>query len=155
MAGNIIDQTHSLIEPVLMAQGYELVLAEYVSGQGVLRLFIDKEGGVTLDDCATVSRLVGDLLDAEGLSDAIDGRYRLEVSSPGLDRPLVKPEHFQRFVGSKAKLTTKLPHEGRRRFEGEILEADAMSIRLRGDGEVSEWSFPYDMIEKARLIPEF
>ena len=133
----------------------ELVLAEYVSGQGVLRLFIDKEGGVTLDDCATVSRLVGDLLDAEGLSDAIDGRYRLEVSSPGLDRPLVKPEHFQRFVGSRAKLTTKLPHDGRRRFEGEILEADAMSIRLRGEDEVGEWSFPYEMIEKARLIPEF
>ena len=155
MAGNVIDQIHSLIEPVLKVQDYELVLAEYVSGQGVLRLFIDKEGGVTLDDCATVSRLVGDLLDAEGLSDAIDGRYRLEVSSPGLDRPLVKPEHFQRFVGSRAKLTTKLPHEGRRRFEGEILEADAMSIRLRGEDEAGEWSFLYEMIEKARLIPEF
>ena len=155
MAGNVIDQIHSLIEPVLKVQGYELVLAEHVSGQGVLRLFIDKEGGVTLDDCATVSRLVGDLLDAEGLSDAIDGRYRLEVSSPGLDRPLVKPEHFQRFVGSRAKLTTKLPHDGRRRFEGEILEADAMSIRLRGEDEAGEWSFPYEMIEKARLIPEF
>ena len=155
MAGNIIDQIHSLVEPVLMAQDYELVLAEYVSGQGVLRLFIDKDGGVTLDDCATVSRLVGDLLDAEGVSDGIDGRYRLEISSPGLDRPLVKPEHFQRFVGSKAKLTTKLPQEGRRKFEGEILEADASSIRLRGEDGAGDWSFAYEMIEKARLVPEF
>ena len=155
MAGNIIDQIHSLVEPVLTAQAYELVLAEYVSGQGVLRLFIDKEGGVTLDDCATVSRLVGDLLDAEGISDGIDGRYRLEVSSPGLDRPLVKPEHFQRFVGSKAKLTTKIPQDGRRRFEGEILEADGVSIRFRVEGEADDCSFEYEMIEKARLIPEF
>ena len=97
---------------------------------------------------------MGDLLDAEGVSDGIDGRYRLEISSPGLDRPLVKPEHFQRFVGSKAKLTTKLPQEGRRKFEGEILEADASSIRLRGEDGAGDWSFAYEMIEKARLIPE-
>jgi ribosome maturation factor RimP len=155
MAGNIIDQIDDLVVPVLAGQGFELVLAEYVSGQRLLRLFVDKEGGVTLDDCAQVSRLVGDLMDAEGLSDAIEGRYRLEVSSPGLDRPLVKPEHFQRFIGSKAKLTTKVPQYGRRRFEGEILEADAMSIRFRIEGEDSDCSFAYDMIERARLIPEF
>jgi ribosome maturation factor RimP len=155
MAGNIIDQVQNLVEPVMAGQGFELVLTEYVSGQSLLRLFVDKEGGVTLDDCAQVSRLVGDLLDAEGLSDAIDGRYRLEVSSPGLDRPLVKPEHFQRFVGSKAKLTTKIPQDGRRRFEGEILEADGVSIRFRVEGEAEDCSFEYEMIEKARLIPEF
>ena len=79
----IVKQVEEAIEPVLEADGFELVMLEYVTGQRILRIFIDKEEGVSLDDCVDVSRLVGDILDGEGLSDQIDGKFRLEVSSPG------------------------------------------------------------------------
>ena len=141
------------IEPVLEAEGFELVVLEYVTGQRILRIFIDSETGITLDNCADVSRLVGDILDGEGLSDRIDGKFRLEVSSPGLDRPLAKPTHFQRFVGSQVKLTTNESFDGRRKFAGEILEADERGIRISCEAET--WSFGYDQIDRARLVPQF
>src|SRR5262245_33786016 len=115
---NIPAQIETAITPVLVAQGYELVLLEMQPRSKVLRLFIDKPGGVSLDDCTKVSRLVSDVLDGEGISERIPGTFNLEVSSPGLDRPLVRPADFQRFVGKKVNVTTKLPVDGRRKFGG-------------------------------------
>ncbi|MBI5510283.1 MAG: ribosome maturation factor RimP [Deltaproteobacteria bacterium] len=138
---------------MLERQGYELVLLELVPRSQVLRLFVDHPDGVTLDDCTGVSRVVSDMLDAEGYSDRFRGRFTLEVSSPGLDRPLVKPAHFQRFVGQKARLVTKLPQAGRRNFQGVLVAADAAEVRLEIDGQA--FVLRYEQIANARLVPEF
>jgi ribosome maturation factor RimP len=140
------------IEPLLARQGYELVLLEYVPNGRVLRLYVDHPKGMTLDDCTSVSRTIGDMLDLEGHSDRIPGRFHLEVSSPGLDRPLVKPGHFQRFVGRKVRLTTKVPRDGRRNYQGILVAADEVEVRMDIDGE--SYALRYDMIAGARLVPE-
>lgn len=145
----------AVIVPVLQGDGYDLVLLEYAPRSKVLRLFIDHENGITLDDCSRVSRLVGDLLDAEGLVDGpqgIDGQYTLEVSSPGLDRPLVRPAHFQRFVGKQIQLATRQPEGGRRKFVAKLVAADDQEIQVEDEGKPS--TIPYDTIERARLVPE-
>ena len=117
IANDIVRQVWSVMEPELAAQGYELVEVELARGNRglVLRLFIDKPGGVTLDDCQAVSHLVGALLDA---GDYITEHYMLEISSPGFDRPIRKPADFARFVGERVKLTTEAPVSGRKRFSG-------------------------------------
>ncbi len=107
-----------LIEPVIEDMGYELVLVEMTgdsSGGQILRAYIDAPGGILLEDCEQVSKQVSAMLDVE---DPIKGEYSLEVSSPGLERPLVKPEHFIRFRGSRVKVLTRTAHLGRRRFTG-------------------------------------
>jgi ribosome maturation factor RimP len=150
-----------VIEPLLANEGYELVLVEYVPRIKILRLYIDKlptednnkSTGVTLDDCSRASRLVSDLLDAEGLGDKLGDRYTLEVSSPGLDRPLVKPRDFQRFVGRQVNLMTQEMIEGRRKFEGELLAADANQVQLQVEGRA--YVIPLVAIDKARLVPNF
>ncbi len=138
--------------PVLERDGFELVLCEYVPRQKVLRLFIDTARGVTVDDCADVSRLVSDLLDAEGISDHIDGRFHLEVSSPGLDRPLCKPRDFQRFVGKRAQVTTSALIEGRRNFAGELVAADDEQFVITVDGR--RYAIAYARVDRAKLVPE-
>ena len=140
------------IVPVLAGHGYELVLVEYVPRQAILRLYIDREGGVSVDDCVRVSDIVGDLLDAEGISDRIPGRYHLEVSSPGLDRPLVKPKDFQRFAGRKAVITTREPLGGRKNFKGDITDAGERDVKVVIDGV--PYVIPYDIIARAKLVPE-
>ncbi len=161
---SIEERVASLVEPLLARDGYELVFVEYVPRGQILRLFIDRtegrtdgrtdghEGGVTLDDCTRVSRTVSDLLDVEGISDDINARYTLEVSSPGLDRPLVKPRDFARFVGHTVKLTTREPIAGRRKFKGALVRADEAGIALEVDGRAQELG--YGAIEQARLVPE-
>jgi len=106
-------------EPELSEQGYELVDVDFEPRRGgrVLRLFVDCEGGLTLDDCTTVSEFVDPLLDAKGV---IEGPYRLEVSSPGVDRRIRKPSDFARFTGERIRLHTYAPSEGKRRFSGEL-----------------------------------
>lgn len=142
-----------LLEPVVEAMGYELVLLEYSPhrGSAVLRLFIDATGGVTLGDCEKVSREVEGLLDVE---DPIPQNYRLEVSSPGLDRPLVKPEHFERFKGAVAKLQLIAPRDGRRKFEGVLrgMAGDRVVVETKDAGTV-ELALPE--IERARLVPDY
>ena len=153
---SVADAVARRLRPVLQGQGIELWLAEFGGRPPVLRLAIDQEGGVSLDDCSRVSRQVADLLDAEGFGDdagwgaaAPQGRYTLEVSSPGLDRKLVTPEHFRRFVGHPLKF--KAAHRG---LEGMLQAADDYGIVVRlEDG--SESSFAYDQIERARLVPTF
>ncbi len=146
------DRLIELLEPVVNAIGYEIVLLEYSprDGSSMLRLFIDGPDGIGLDDCEKVSREVAATLDVE---DVITQAYRLEISSPGLDRPLVKPEHYRRFKGEIAKIQTLAPVAGRRRFQGVLLDAtdDEVSIET-ADGVIT---LPLADIDKAKLVPNF
>ena len=142
---------HELLQPGADALGYELVAVEMSGGDvSILRIYIDTENGVTIDDCAKASRQFSVILDVD---DPISNRYTLEVSSPGLDRPLAKAEHFQDVVGEtiKVKMTTLV--NGRRRFTGELLEATDDIAVVDVDGEA--YDLPYAEMEKARLVPVF
>jgi ribosome maturation factor RimP len=143
----------SAVAPLLAAEGYELWTTEFVGRAGILRLYIDREGGVGIDDCTSVSHLVSDYLDAEGVSDTIEGAFTLEVSSPGLDRLLVRPEHFTRYVGATVKVSTRQPVDGQRRFQGALVEASEQAIIVEHDG--ADHTITYDLIDKARLVPQW
>jgi ribosome maturation factor RimP len=142
----------NMLEPAVAALGYELVELEFhPQGRGsVLRLYIDQPDGVTLDDCERVSRQVSALLDVE---DPIPGAYSLEVSSPGLDRPLRKLSDFQRFAGQRAKLELTLPIDGRRRFTGVLAGVEGEHVLMDVDG--TQFRLPYAQMGKAHLVPEF
>lgn len=144
----LIDQLWALLEPVIQAEGMELIEVEYrrESHGWVLRLFIDQPDGVTVDDCAGVSQVVGDFMD---VSDLIQNRYHLEVSSPGLNRPLRKPEHFQNYIGKIIELRTSVPLDQRRRFKGVLTAAASGTISLDCRGKVV--SIPMQFVERARL----
>ena len=140
-----------LLEPAVAALQFDLVDVEFAGAArgGVLRVFIDRDGAaVTVDDCARVSGVVGEVLDR---ADPIPGRYTLEVSSPGVDRVLRTPAHFERFVGERVFVELKLPLDGRRRFVGVLRRAGGESIGLDVDGR--EFELPFDRIQKARLRP--
>jgi ribosome maturation factor RimP len=139
-----------LIEPVVGGLGYELVGVEFDSRQRVLRVFIDSADGITLDDCSKVSYQLSGALDVE---DPIPTRYQLEISSPGLDRPLFALEHFERFKGEMARLQLTQPLEGRRKFKARLMGVEGDCVLLQ-DGETA-LRIPYQSIEKARLAPEF
>jgi ribosome maturation factor RimP len=139
-----------LIEPVVSGLGYELVGVEFDGRQRLLRVYIDHPEGITLDDCSKVSYQVSGVLDVE---DPIPGRYQLEISSPGLDRPLFAREHFERFKGEMVRLQLARAIGGRRRFKARLLGLDGEDVVLQ-DGEET-FRIPYDSIEKARLSPEF
>jgi ribosome maturation factor RimP len=152
-----LKKLQSLIEPVTTGQGYELVDVELKTEPGVglvLRVFIDKPGstgGVGLDDCAAVSRELSAVLDVE---DAIPARYSLEVSSPGLNRPLKKESDFARFIGKKAKIRTSRPvGESRRNFSGTLVGVEAGKVKIDVGDQVCE--VPVDDVEKANLVYEF
>jgi len=139
-----------MLEPTIEGLGYELTdLEARVGGQnGVLRLFIDREEGIGLDDCEKVSRAVSAVLDEE---DPVPGQYNLEVSSPGADRTLTKLAHFERFAGETVKVQMRFPIEGRRRFRGKLLSADEDNIVLEVDGEPH--TLTRATIDTARLAP--
>jgi len=144
----------ALIEPVVSALDYELVGIEHLSQgkRSLLRLYIDSEQGITLDDCERVSHQVSGLLDVE---EPLRGEYTLEVSSPGLDRPLFKPEHYARFVGHKVRVRLHAPVEGRRKYVGVIegLEDEhTLVLDVEGEGRLA---LPLADIDKANLVPEF
>lgn len=144
------DKLIGLLEPELAKLGYELVeLEARTGGAGLVRLYIDTPAGVTLDDCAKVSRRVGALLDVE---DPMPGSYELEVSSPGLDRPLRTPAHFGASVGGTVKLQTVRAIDGRRRYKGLLrrMEGDALEVEV--DGMVH--TIPLDMVERAWRLQE-
>ena len=138
---------------VVETMGYELVGVEFhaVHANALLRIYIDRETGVTLDDCQRVSHQISGVLDVE---DPIAGPYTLEVSSPGLDRPLFEAKHFIRFSGSQARLQLRVMLEGRRKLFGCLRGMDDDVVVLV-DGEGREWRVPLEQIEKARLVPEF
>ncbi len=131
---------------------FELVDVEYKAERAgwVLRIFIDRQGGITVDDCAFVSNKIQDLID---IKIPIPHRYLLEVSSPGLDRPLRTKEHFQRFLGHRAKIRTKEPKEGRKNFTGRIVacEDDVLSFE---DEQGRLVHLALSSIDKAKLIVE-
>ena len=138
-----------LVKPVLDDLGIELYSLQIpgVKGRGLLRVFIEKEGGVTIDDCQRVSREIEAILDVE---DPMPGPFTLEVSSPGLDRPLKRPEDFKRFSGQTARVVTLEPVENQKFFIGKILEAgdDEMIMLLPKDRQVV---IAYKKISRARL----
>lgn len=141
-----------LFEPVVNGMGYDLIEIEHFPNpkHGVLRLYIDKEDGVTVDDCSSVSHQISALIDVE---EPVSGHFNLEISSPGLDRPLRRLQDFQRFTGSLVKLKTAMPLEGQRNFKGRLLEADEDKIVIETDDE--EISLPMSAVEKARIVPEY
>ncbi len=138
----------TLVEPVVTYSGMELVDVEYGPGPSgwVLRLIIDRPDGVTVDDCAEIGHLVGDILDGK---DPVPGRYSLEVSSPGINRPLKKRGDFERFADHKVLIKTREPIDGRRHFKG-ILQGIRGDLVLVSSGEVI-FSIPFEKIAKARL----
>jgi len=138
-----------LFEPTIEALQLELWGVEHIQ-QGkysLLRIYIDADQGITADDCANVSRQLGALLDVE---DPIAGEYTLEVSSPGLDRPLFTAKQFEQFVGSEVSLRMRSAIEGRRKFQGSIVKLDGDNIFLHVDGE--DYELPHADIDKANIV---
>jgi ribosome maturation factor RimP len=133
---------------VLEPQGFELVDVEYrrEGGQWVLRLFVDRPGGITLDDCSKVSRQIGDWLE---VADIISHAYALEVSSPGIDRPLKKESDFERYQGRGVNVKTFGPVEGRKRFRGTLLGLREGKVEVEVDGQV--YAIPREAISRANL----
>jgi ribosome maturation factor RimP len=145
------DQLSELLAPVVAGLGYELWELEFAprAGGGLLRLYIDSEAGITLDDCERVSRAVSDTLD---VVDPIPGAYTLEVSSPGLDRVLRTQAHFERFAGERVKLEMMQPVDGRKRFAGRLAHVGQGEITL--ELERGAVTLPIEDIHKARLAPD-
>lgn len=141
-----------LIEPIIDGMCFELVDVEYVSNQGrwILRIYIDKAGGVTIDDCARVSREIEDLIDVKEI---IEHEYVLEVSSPGLNRPLKKEKDFIRALDKKIKVRMAVPVMGRRNFTGYLKKFQAQTLYL--EMESGHVTLPWREIDKANLVYEF
>ena len=143
----------SLIEPVVEGMGYEVVDIEFKPHptNGLLRIYIDKADGILLEDCEQVSKQVSGVLDVE---DPIPGQFNLEVSSPGMDRPLRKEKDFERFTGETVKIKLSVPTlEGQRNFTGKLLGLKDEEVILEMDGETHY--LPLDSIDKARLVPQY
>ena len=145
------DQLIELLGPVVSELGYELWELEYTgqSGNGLLRLYIDSDEGISVEDCERVSRAVSAAMD---VADPIASNYTLEVSSPGLDRVLAKREHFVRYTGEPVRVEMSRAVGGRKRFSGMLVKVEGDAITLAMDG--STVSLPLDGIHKARLAPE-
>ena len=148
----------ALLAPTVASMGLELLGAEYLPAPGgaLLRLYIDVPAdaddgrNVGIDECEAVSREVSAQLDVE---DPISGNYTLEVSSPGIDRPLFTPAQFARFLGETAKVGLKLPQDGRRRLQGRIARVEGEAITFDVDGQPLAVAF--ENIDKARLVPDW
>ena len=148
MSATLRERLIALIEPLVERLGCELVDLEYGTGRGsaLVRLYIDRPGGVGIEDCERVSREVSALLDVE---DPIPTAYTLEVSSPGFDRVLRTRAHFARFAGERVFLELAAPREGRRRYTGTLVAAGDAGIELDVDGE--RVTVRYEELAKARL----
>lgn len=151
--GHVAQQISGLIEPAVRALGYELVGVEYLA-QGrnsLLRVYIDSEQGIGLDDCERVSHQVSGILDVE---DPLRGHYSLEVSSPGLERPLFTPEHYRRVLGSRVRLRLGHAIEGRRKVSGVLEAVSDTGIRVRDSAQDVEIELGFADIDKANLVPD-
>ena len=147
-----VQKLNELLQPLVKDLGYEFVGLEYNSNpkHSVLRIYIDHENGVGIEDCETVSRETAALLDVK---DPIRSQYNLEVSSPGLDRPLFTAAHYRQFEGCIAQVNLFAPQDGRRKFSGPILGADENGIRIEQDG--TEVTLDLSNVVKARLVPDY
>jgi ribosome maturation factor RimP len=154
-----LDKVREIVERVAQSHGLQLWDMEFKGGgkARALRIFIDKPEGVTHQDCENVSRELGTILDVE---DAVPGgRYTLEVSSPGLDRKLIRPQDYERFAGNRVKLTTREPVGGSRHFEGRLDGVVSGMLTLEVEASKSQPSSKLEIalvnVEKANLVPEF
>ncbi len=142
---------HDLLTPIIEGMGFEVVRIMTIGQQRpTLQVMIERQSreNLTIDDCAAVSRAISAVLDE---NDPIEGEYSLEVSSPGIDRPLTKPEHFARFVGSEARIETDEAVDGRKRFKGVIAAMhDNGTIDFEMDGK--EYHIPFAAVAKAKLV---
>jgi ribosome maturation factor RimP len=152
MSKSVAETISNIIEPIIDVMGVELVEVEFKKERGrwILRVFIDREGGVGLQDCERVSREIGPVLDAE---DVVTHPFTLEVSSPGLERPLKKPADFERFRGKLARIKLYTPVEGEKTFSARILEIEGDKVVLeRKDKNIR---VPFSKIAKANLKIEW
>ena len=152
MSAGLREKLIGLVEPLLGNLGYELVDLEFAAGRGsgMLRVFIDREAGVGIEDCERVSREISALMDVH---DPIPTAYRLEVSTPGLDRVLRTPAHFARFVGTRVEVELAAPRDGRRRYTGRLVQQSTDGIELEVDG--TQVLLNYAEVFRARLVPEW
>ncbi|MCH9692171.1 MAG: ribosome maturation factor RimP [Gammaproteobacteria bacterium] len=143
----------ALLAPVVKSLGCELWGLDWQSHgrNGLLRIYIDAEAGVAVEDCAKVSRQISAVLDVE---DPISGHYTLEVSSPGLDRPLYELEQYRLYIGAQIEVRLRMPLEGQRKWRGLLAGVEGEEIVLRVDSE-NEYLLPIDSIEKGNIIPQF
>ncbi len=148
----IVDAVRKIIEPVVNREGLELVDIQYrKEGQGwILRLYIDRENGVNVGDCSRVSSEIGTVLDVD---DPISQSYHLEVSSPGLNRPLKREGDYHKYRGSLVKIRTIAPIAGRQNFTGRLLGSANGQVKVEIGGKV--WEIPFPQIAKANLKYEF
>ena len=145
-----VEHLHNLLEPGAQALGFEVVAVQVLGRERpTLRVYIDGPDGVGIDDCAKASHQFSAILD---LDEPVSGAYDLEVSSPGVDRPLVKPEHFKAAVGKHVRLRLKVSQDNRKRFTGKLLAADDESAVVDVDGE--EFSLGYSDMDKAKVVPD-
>ena len=144
------DQLSELIQPVVKAMGCELWGIEKLSmgRYSTVKIYIDSEKGVDIEDCTKVSRQVSSLLDVE---DPMSGEYTLEVSSPGLNRRLFKLDHYSAFIGSEVRIRLKRPYEGKRKYSGQLRGVEGGEIILGHQDE--EILFPFEEIERANVVP--
>lgn len=147
---NTVQQIERILQPSLDAMGYEIVRV-LVMGKHTptLQIMAERKDGqtMTVEDCADISRQISAVLDVE---DPISSAYTLEVSSPGIDRPLTRPKDFQRFAGYEARLETRQPIDGRRKFTGRLLGIEGEVVKLKD--QAGEVALPYALIQKARLV---
>lgn len=147
-----LEQLQAMLAPVVESLGYQCWGVEFIS-QGrhsVLRIYIDHANGILVDDCEVVSRQVSAVLDVE---DPISSEYTLEVSSPGMDRPLFTLEQFAGHVGEQVKIKLRSPFEGRRNFQGLLRGVEEQDVVVLVDDH--EFLLPIDLIDKANIIPRF
>jgi ribosome maturation factor RimP len=148
-----VDSTlKALLQPVVKALGCELWGLQLEAGgkRKLLRIYIDREEGIGVEDCERVSRQSGAVLDVE---DAISGEYVLEVSSPGMDRPLYELAQYERYIGEDVSLRLRFPYDGRRNFKGRLVGVDGDEIILVVAD--TEYLFPVEGIDKANVVPRF
>ena len=150
----IADKIQALINPVISDMGYELVGIEYVASgkHSTLRIYIDSDNGIGVDDCETVSRQVSAILDVE---DPITNQYNLEVASPGVERPLFHIGHYQRFLGHDIKLRLVRPINGQRKFVGAIGSVSETNNSVELVTELGPVMLDIELIEKANLVANF
>ena len=146
--GTLEHRVGEMLRPAIEGLGYEFVGLELTGGNGIVRVYIDTSDGVTVDDCAEVSRHVSGVMDVE---DPITGEYTLEVSSPGVDRLLFRLDHYPLYVGEWIELRLRVPFEGRRKFKGTLkgLEGDEAIIQV----DDHEYLLPRSAVDKARIEP--
>jgi len=143
---------NELLQPVVESMGFDFWGLEYLSQghRSILRIYIDHADGIGVDHCAQVSRQVGSVLDVE---DPISHDYVLEVSSPGMDRPLFRLEHYQQSVGEVVELKLRMPFDGRRKFKGTLNGVEGEDIVLHVEDH--EYLLPVELIDKAHIVPKF